>query len=483
PWIESFGCTAAYRELRERIRRYYRDNYPLVPAARARADLNPGNGRVSRLCCEPRAALGALEAMLAPHSSGGRCTVLLEHQVTGADVEGARVRGLAARDLRTGREVVLRAPWFIDATELGDVLPLAGAEHVTGAEARRRTGEPHAPEEGAPANQQAITACFAMDHLPGEDHGIDRPPEWELWRDFVPKLAPPWPGRLLSFETSDPRTVERRKMPFDPEGEARTGAFGLWTYRRIADAASFAGGTYAGDITLVNWPQNDYFLGNLVGVTPEEAARHVERAKGLSLSLLYWLQTEAPRPDGGTGFRGLRLRPDVVGTADGLAKRPYVRESRRIAAVFTVLETHVGTEARARLTGKRPEELEAEPFGDSVGVGSYRIDLHPSTGGDNYIDVSSLPFQIPLGALLPVRLENLLPGAKNLGVTHITNGCYRLHPVEWNIGEAAGSLCAFAAARKALPREVREKGDLLEAFQRLLRSQGVETHWPRLTPR
>ena len=55
--------------------------------------------------------------------------------------------------------------------------------------------------------------------------------------------------------------------------------------------------------------------------------------------------------------------------------------------------------------------------------------LHPSTGGDNYIDISSLPFQIPLGALIPERVTNLLPACKNLGVTHITNGCYRLHPV------------------------------------------------------
>ena len=111
-------------------------------------------------------------------------------------------------------------------------------------------------------------------------------------------------------------------------------------------------------------------------------------------------------------------------------KSPYIRESRRIQAEFTVVEQIVGTEARGKDT--------AEPFADSVGVGSYRIDLHPSTGGNNYIDVSSLPFQIPLGALLPKRVENLLPACKNIGTTHITNGCYRLHPVEWNIGESAG---------------------------------------------
>jgi hypothetical protein len=118
-----------------------------------------------------------------------------------------------------------------------------------------------------------------------------------------------------------------------------------------------------------------------------------------------------------------------------------------------------------------------------VGVGSYRIDLHPSTGGDNYIDVSSLPFQIPLGALIPRRVENLLPACKNLGVTHITNGCYRLHPVEWGIGEAAGALASFCIGRKTKPRAVRNTPGLLKDFQAFLTRQGVELDWPRLTPR
>ncbi len=172
-----------------------------------------------------------------------------------------------------------------------------------------------------------------------------------------------------------------------------------------------------------------------------------------------------------------------MGTEDGLAKYPYVRESRRIKAEFTVLEQHIGTEARQKATGKKREELIAESFFDSVGVGSYRIDLHPSSGGDNYLDISSLPFQIPLGALLPQRVENLLPACKNLGVTHITNGCYRLHPVEWNIGEAAGALAAFCLAKKEPPRQVRKDAKLLAAFQKRLTEDGVELHWPKITPR
>ena len=97
--------------------------------------------------------------------------------------------------------------------------------------------------------------------------------------------------------------------------------------------------------------------------------------------------------------------------------------------------------------------------------------------------MSSLPFQIPLGALIPRRMENLLPACKNLGVTHITNGCYRLHPVEWNIGEAAGALAAFCLLRKEPPRQVRQTKNLLADFQALLQRDGVELGWPKPTPR
>jgi hypothetical protein len=481
PWIESFGATRSYRHFRDGVRAYYRRHYPLTAEARARPYLNPGNGAVSRLCHEPRVALAVLRGTLAPYVSGGRVTVLLNHRAVAADVSGDRVRAVMVRGLHSGHETVLTAPYFLDATELGDLLPLTKTEYVTGFEAQKETDEPHAPTEAQPHNQQAFTFCFAMDYLDGEDHTLPKPAEYEFWRDYLPKLKPAWPGRLLSWQMSEPITLRQRVVSFDPR--AAGSGLNLWLYRRIADRRNFTDGTYRSDICLVNWPQNDYWLGNLCEVTPEEAARHLRRARQLSLSLCYWMQTEAPRPDGKTGWKGLRLRADVVGTEDGLAKYPYIRESRRIRAEFTVREQHVGTDARMKLTGKKRDQIAAERFPDSVGVGSYRIDLHPSTGGDNYIDISSLPFQIPLGALLPQRVENLLPACKNLGVTHITNGCYRLHPVEWNIGEAAGALAAFCLRRKEPPRQVRKDPRLLRDFQRALVADGIELEWPHITPR
>jgi hypothetical protein len=214
-------------------------------------------------------------------------------------------------------------------------------------------------------------------------------------------------------------------------------------------------------------------------VSEAEARKHLDRAKQLSLSLLYWLQTEAPRSDGGTGWKGLRLRADIVGTEDGLAKYPYIREGRRIKAEFTVLEQHVSTALRMKETCLSKDEVRATPFADSIGIGSYGMDLHITTTGDHGRFGSTLPFQIPLGALIPQRVENLLPACKNLGVTHLTNGCYRLHPIEWNIGEAAGSLAAFCMAQRKSPHEVRNKTGLLADFQKLLGNDGVRLEWPK----
>jgi hypothetical protein len=482
-WIESFGATRTYREYRDRVRDYYRRNYPLTEAARRRHDLNPGNGRVSRLTHEPRVSLAVLEEMLAPFVSEGRVTVLARHKPVAANMDRDFVKAVTVRDLDTGRERTISAPYFLDATEQGDLLPLARMEYVIGSESSRDTGEPHAPAEARPANIQAFTYCFAMDYRPGEDHTIERPAEYQFWRDYVPSLKPAWSGKLLSWTVGDPIEVTPRTHAFDPEYEEHHADGGLWLYRRIADRRNFTPGAYTSDICLVNWPQNDYWLGNICDVSDAEAERHRNRARQLSLSLLYWMQKEAPRADGGTGWPGLRLRPDVTGTADGLAKFPYIRESRRIRAEFTVLEQHVGTDARRKLTGKTGDEIAAAHFEDSVGVGSYRIDLHPASGGEHYIDISSLPFEIPMGALVPRRVENLLAAAKNLGVTHITNGCYRLHPVEWNIGASAGLLAARAVQLKTPPRRIRNNEKLRREFQDWIQAQGVEIAWPRLTPR
>jgi hypothetical protein len=468
-WIETFGGTRSYQKLRTNVRDYYRRNYPLTEKARMNKYFNPGESWVSRIGCEPRVALAALCELLAPFLGNGQVQILLRHKAIDAETNGDRVAAVRVLDLESGHDLILRAPFFADATEQGDLLPLTKTEFVIGAESQKETVEPDAKPEAQPDNLQGFTSCFVMDYQAGENHVIDRPRDYAFWRDYTMTTSAQKSYRFLSFDETD-----SKKIGFDPE--ARKGFF---TYRRIADRDLFSPNFYHGDLTIVNWPQNDFSFGLICGVDEATAAKNLERAKQLSLSLLYWLQTEAPRPDGGTGWAGLRLRPDVVGTADGLGKYPYIREGRRIRADFTVLEQHVLTDLRMKETGLSRAEVTAKKFADSVGIGSYRMDIHITTTGDHGKFGSTLPFQIPLGALIPQRVENLLPACKNLGVTHLTNGCYRLHPIEWNIGEAAGALAAFCTAQKKLPREVRNKAELLSDFQKLLRRDGVPLDWPK----
>ncbi len=467
-WIETFGGTASYQQFRTGIREFYRRNYPLTEKARADKFLNPGNSWVTRIGGDPRVALAVLYEMLAPFLGNGQIRILLRHQPVSAATHGDRVEAIEVLDLESGHEIILRAPFFADATEQGDLLPLTKTEYAIGAEAQSETAEPHAKARAEPDNLQGFTMCFAMDYLAGEDHPIEQPRDYDYWRALTMTTSEQKNYHVLTFEERD-----SQKIGFDPAARR-----GFWTYRRIADRDLFQPGFYRGDVSLVNWPQNDYSFGRICDVREAEAKKHIERAKQMSLSLFYWLQTEAPRPDGGAGWTGLRLRPDIVGTSDGLAKYPYIREGRRIKAELTVLEQHVTLAARTAETGLKKEAMRATPFADSVGIGHYAMDLHITTRGDHAHFGGTLPFQIPLGALLPRRVENLLPACKNIGVTHLTNGCFRLHPIEWNIGEAVGSLAAFCVAQKKSPREVRQKSELLGDFQKRLRADGVRLEWP-----
>ena len=482
PWIESFGAPASYRRLRDNIRDYYRSNRPLTPAAKARKNLDPGDGSVSRLCHEPRVALAVLDEMLAPAVKKGLLKIRLNTRPVKADVDGDHVRAIQFESADSLRPITVKASYFIDASEEGDLLPLTGTEYVTGSESQSETGEPSAGEHARPDNMQSITWCYAIDYLPDQDHTIPKPAMYDFWQKHVPSLTPPWPGRLLALHYSNPWTTEPKALGFAPRAANQTipsvKGLNLWLYRRIINANNFEDGTYPSDISVVNWPQNDYMLGNIIDVSPEEREKHLNGAKQLSLSLLYWLQTEAPRPDGKAGWKGLRLRPDVVGTEDGLAKYPYIRECRRIKAEFTILEQHIDTREENRR--KIGEHRVAKAFADSVGIGHYSMDLHPSTGGDNYHHTSSLPYQIPLGALIPQRMRNVIAACKNIGTTHFTNGAYRLHPTEWGIGEAAGALTAYCLTKDRTPSGVRNNAKHLQGFQDQLVKNGIELDWNKL---
>jgi hypothetical protein len=461
--IEGFGGTRAYSALREAIRDHYRRRSPLLARE---PHPNPGRCWVTRLAFEPRVALGALEATLGPHVEAGRLRILRRTRAVAAERSGDRLASVLVVQLDERRWTRIRPRLVVDCTELGDLLPLAGAAHVVGAESRAETGEPHAqPELGRPRCVQSFTYPFVLDNPgPGRDHRIPRPEGYERYREAQPYAL------RIHVHGGEIYGEETGWLQYQVFDQAPGTKGGLWSYRRLIDASLFphdAG--YPHDISMINWPGNDYRDLSLLEGGPLEQARALQEGKRVSLGFLHWLQTEAPRPGGPPGWPELRPRADVFDTPDALAKFPYIRESRRIRGLGTVREQDV---AVAHQPGAR-----AAFFADSVGVGWYPIDIHRAVPEEVGVSTRTRPFQIPLGALIPRGTANLLAGAKNLGVTHITSGCYRLHPVEWATGEAAGTLAAFALERRRDPAAVHADPELRQALQRRLVEAGVPLYW------
>ena len=448
PLIEQFGGTTRYNELRARVRRHYCEHYGAPETTPDGLPLNPGNGWVSRLCFEPKVGVTVIGKMLKPCLESGQLSVLYGHTPVGAtltatgSVETVTLAGDAER-------LELYATYFLDATDLGDLLPLCGAPFVTGAESQADTNELHAPPVANPNELQAMTYGFAVEYCPGESHVIPKPRGYERFRDA---------GLYsLILDNGDGKNGRRFRM----FGSGDDGVLPFWSYRRLLGSDLLG---VPNDVALINWASNDYFRRG-----PFDPDAHAE-AKAQALGFLYWLQTEAPRDDGGFGYPELKLCLDVMDTPDGLSKAPYIREGRRIKSYKQILEQDISAACQ--------ENARAESFDDTVGVGWYPIDLHRCVGNpDVALFEPTRPFQIPLGSLLPLRPDNLLAAGKTLGTTHLTNGAYRLHPVEWAVGEAAGTLAAYCLKAELKPLETLQTRHHLRRFQLTLLQNGIPLAW------
>ena len=304
--IEAFGGTASYYRVPRDAAR------PLSQPARKRSagrpDFNPGDCWVTRLAFEPAVAVGVIERMLQPHVAAGRLVIHRRMKVVAATTEGDRVTAVVARGLDDDRLIRFHPELVIDATELGDLLPLCGAEHVVGAETIDQTGERQAqPQEPKPHCVQSFTYTFACERRDdGESHVIPRPEKYEHYRSAQPySLRIEVHGGEIYGEQSG--WLEYRLYDRMPGTKG-----GLWTYRRLLDRARFAR-SIGHDVTMFNWPGNDYRDRSILDCAPIDAARALQDAKRVSLGFLHWLQTEAPATGERRGAPEIRLRPDVMG--------------------------------------------------------------------------------------------------------------------------------------------------------------------------
>jgi FAD dependent oxidoreductase len=446
-WInKGIGATELYLRFRTRAQAYYSANFTLSAGGKKLSPFDPGapDARyATNLRVAPRAAHEVMKAMLAEATPA--IAVRTEMPVHAVEMVGTRVRAVIARPFY-GAETRFTGAYVLDATDLGELLGMANVPHRLGADSKDDFGEPNAPAQRHPGWIQPITVPLALERRPeGENHTIPKPDGYD-------------------------ETIKARpfKMQFGNSGVFRvTGSDSLFNYRQFIAAKNFADAAFRYDLTTINDVSNDYFPRSIPTGNPDLDAAIVVAARDRSRAYAYWLQTACPRDDGkGHGYPNLRVATEVFGTYDGTAPQPYIRESRRIVARTTVRQQDIVVEG-----------LRAKPFADSCGIGYYRLDMHTVEGMNGYDGKEPAKCQIPLGALVAPAVENLLPACKNLGVTHITNSAYRVHPIEWNVGEAAGALAAFCIRRGVAPGGLLDQPAMLRDFRHALLDAGVPLYW------
>jgi hypothetical protein len=515
-----------YSEFRRRVREKYG------------GDPNPGKCWVSVLCFSPQVGHQVIREMLDPYLQSGQLRLFTETVVKDLEIADDQIRSVQAiRNIPKHAGVqpenrgdlssyfldfyrleptedwdkeILRfeppperqdktLPWVvIDATETGELLPLARVPYRLGTDGQSRW-EPSSKPYVDPYCTQGFTYTFVL-----ERSAVPQVPiKPEFYND-------PLHGPYYSFE--QPR--------FN---------FGLvFTYRRIRGQV-FGFGEEAirvGDQSMQNWtwgndwritgPDKNFILtheqlqasgqldpgGWMGGLRVEALRRGEQHAKGFFYWLVagrtdFLLQQEDPnfQKDFYLRYAYLRGPNTPMGTASGLSKYPYIRESRRIIGRPSLSYPEGFTIYESDITTRESELNRGRPFifYDSVGVGQYPIDFHdcllpdfslpPSNNKD--AQAPSYPYQIPLRALIPQRIDNLLAGNKNIATSRIASASYRVHPVEWAIGTAAGHTAHFALERDLIPAAIVEEPlldlRLLPALQAQIQSLGNPIQFPGTT--
>jgi FAD dependent oxidoreductase/S-layer homology domain len=428
---------------------------------------NPGACWVSPLCTSVATAKQAFDEALSGFVSSGKLRILSRvtpKAVTTASVSGrTKITAVEFNDNANGTTFVATAAVVVEATDLGDLLELAGVPSRVGQEARADTGEAPLPTAACPRCQQAFTFGVLAEKTAGAANKVPAPAGFG---------TSPWVSQYTDtyWSTSATGTTPRSFY----------GAYSIFNYRRLKSSSSSVGSApVTGDIATLNWgcqPQgpagsaircgNDYGGGPLVGVSASERALHLSRGRDRAQGYLRFLQDGAA-PD-------LAARADLSGAAHGVAVAPYIREARRGVALTTVTWADI-------TAALRPNDARARQYTDSVGIGDYfYMDTHPNDepgnvalSGDNG---KTKPFTIPAGALVPVNTDGLVLSSKSIGTTHLTNAAYRMHPIEWAIGEASGLLAAQAVAKNLNPRDI-VTGTNVRRMQAALASRGVPMTW------
>lgn len=476
----NFPRSGLFLEVVERMRAHNSARYG-VPA--------PGNAFCGTETIEPAAAAGIFEELVRPQVEAGRLRLERGWEPERVTVADGRVTGVSFRRPDGGDPAArldVRAGLTIDASDWGDVIRLSGAAYGAGPDLRARFGEPSAPEVFDEAGRQEmnpISWCLVLREAEG-DQTVPRPRGYDPRSFAALDKTPPWVDSDMSG------------------GIYSMTGWSVYTHRRLVDRwhLDLPVGTEA---TFLNWPVQDYPLcqlpqrvvealenseagasrKNLAELSPAQRRIVFEDAKQHALGLLHHLQTAVHERVGDfpQSFRYLRLT-DEFGTADRLPPKPYVREGLRLEALYMLREQDIRAETR------EPKWARFLPE-DAVFGFQFNIDFHPTrrrflTGDRNgpwqYIHTPERGWHtdtdravFPLRGLVPVKMDGLIGGGKNLGVSSVVQSALRLHGQMMHAGQAAGTLAWICLRDACQPRAIAADAARVREVQlRLVRGCG-----------
>jgi hypothetical protein len=302
----------------------------------------------------------------------------------------------------------INAEVIIDGTELGDVFAKAGAAYDLGMDDPKISGEKEAREKNA-IIQDLTWVAILKDYGAGADKTITRPANYDSTKYFCSTADAPCNGKPYQFDTK--KVLDYGKLPRSP------GAMH--------------------DKYMLNWPAhgNDYYL-NVVENNYEFRVKNYELAKQQTFGFVHFLQTTL-------GMKHIGLADDELD--GGMALIPYNREGRRVKGIVRLNINHL----------KNPYDYSL--FKTGIAVGDYPVDHHHGqyNGDIPAIGFPKIPsFNIPLGCLIPEKIDGLIVCEKGISVTNIVNGSTRLQPVVLLTGQAAGVLAAKSIKEKKRVRDV-----------------------------
>jgi hypothetical protein len=333
---------------------------------------------------------------------------------------------------------------IIDGSEFGDVIVLSKSDYTIGREIDKEGMEDGVLPTFDEDAQQSFVFCFCTEMVkePAEEGNLKK-----------------------SFNEFDAYFFNQIKNYFS-FGKHSWGK--IWTYRRLkraGDDKAWDGIYKNGDVSMQNWyPGNDYPYGSLFKNRPGAAEETPDWKGGIRINELanaekhavawYFYFKENKPAEINIKFLKENDPCNMMGTGTGLAKMPYFRDTRRIIGLnnFRILEKDYN---QNNYTSKR--------YFDSVGIGQYAADIHPIIGyerGLSPIIESPLPFYIPYRSLASNNIRNLLAAGKNFSCSYITNSAYRLHPIEWSAGCAAGAAAVLMYKKKISNYKILEETNL-----------------------